>query len=109
MNSFKAIMASLGNLLQIGREEKGLDRETLATRAGLDPGRITQIEEGVVDPTQNEFQKIIGALGLPKKVRGEGGRILGMINPRRKKTVKFHWKSSILKQRSRRHGYRNYR
>ncbi len=96
----------LGSLLRKVREKKGLDRETLAQRTGLQVEVIVKLEHGVVNPTRSDFQKIIVALALSKKLRGKAGQLLGIIHPRRKRKVKFHLHSSVLQQRSRRRGYR---
>ncbi len=99
----------LGSLLRKVRERKGLDRERLAQLTGLTVEVIVKLEHGVVNPTRSDFRKIIDVLALSKKMRGRAGWLLGIIHPRRKRDVKFHLHSSVLKQRSRRHGYRSYR
>lgn len=84
MSSYEA-RDGLGSLLRKVREKKGLDIETLAQRTGLQVEVIVKLEHGVVNPTRSDFQKIIVALALPKKLRGKAGQLLGIIHPQKKK------------------------
>lgn len=105
MESFEA-RTMLGFLLRNKRARKGWNREDLAEHADLSVETVTNLEHGVVNPTKRDFEKVIDVLHLSRKMRGKAGWLLGIIHPRRKRDVKFHLHSSILKQRSPRRGYR---
>lgn len=46
------------------RKELGLEGRALAAKAGVDPGTISRVERGLVNPSLAVAQKIAEALGL---------------------------------------------
>ena len=95
----------LGPLLRKLREKRKRNRGELAEHAGLDERVVINLEHGVVNPTRQDFNKVIKALTISQKELGEVGWLLGIIHPT-KGRKKFHLHSSILAQRRRRQGCR---
>ena len=53
----------LGALIQAQREDRGWPVRRLATRAGLAPATVSQIENGDADPRLSTVKQIAEALG----------------------------------------------
>jgi transcriptional regulator with XRE-family HTH domain len=62
-----------GELLKQRRREKGFTLRGFATRAGMDPGNLSKIERGKLDPPQDWeiLARLCSALGYePDDIRG---------------------------------------
>lgn len=57
-------MATIGQKIRELREKRGMDQETLATKAGVTQAYISRVEKGRNNPTVPVLQKIAKALGV---------------------------------------------
>lgn len=55
----------LGSALADQRKEASLTQEQLASRAGLNPKYVSQLEGGRKSPTLRTFRKLAAAMSLP--------------------------------------------
>lgn len=57
-------VARVGALIRRTRESRGQTLEALATRAGVSPGLLSQVERGMGNPSFRTLHKVAGALHL---------------------------------------------
>jgi ribosome-binding protein aMBF1 (putative translation factor) len=58
------VLRRLGADLRDSREQRGLSREALAARAGLEESVIAGVEGGAIDPTVLQLSRHVGALQI---------------------------------------------
>lgn len=80
---------SVGRRIRAAREEQGLSLREFATRAGLSPGFVSQLERELVDPSLETLRRIAALLGRPVFDLFQDGDVEGPAVVRRDRRMKI--------------------
>ena len=66
------------NLLQIARQVRGYSQSDLAARSGVSQAKLSKLENGLINPTEDVLDRLSRSLHFPSSLFWEPDKILGL-------------------------------